>query len=93
MAYKGFLIQDWLERKKAALTIPPVLSRSKSAVHHQRGNRNTTDCLLSYSCVTGNPTNHKIPKFSQILPVSLAGSVNQIWTICCVLTNLRGPLY
>ena len=30
MADKGFLIQDLLEAKKASLTIPPFLSRTKS---------------------------------------------------------------
>ena len=30
--------------------------------------------------------------FRSKLPISLLGTVNQIWTVCCLLTNFMEPL-
>ena len=94
MADKGFLIQDLLEAKKASLTIPPFLSRTKSL---QFSAKEVTDTQqIARLCIHVERAIRRIKEyqiFERVLPLSFAGSVNQIWTICCLLTNFKGSLY
>lgn len=94
VADKGFLIQDLLEPKKATLTIPPFLSRTK---YLQFTSKEVTETQqIAYLRIHVEWAIRRIKEyqiFDKVLPLSLAGSVNQIWTICCLLTNFRGPLY
>ena len=94
MADKGFLIQDLLEPKKATLTIPPFLSRTKSLQFTSKEVTETQQiALLRIHVERAIRRIKEYQIFDKVLPLSLAGSVNQIWTICCLLTNFRGPLY
>lgn len=34
----------------------------------------------------------KFHLFDKNIPLTMFGSINQIWTICCLLTNFFGPL-
>lgn len=95
MADKGFLIQDLLETKKANLTIPPFLLRAKS-LQFSLETEVTDTQQISHLHIHAEREIGQIKEyqiFEQVLPLSLAGSVNQIWTICCLLNNFRGPLY
>ena len=94
MADKGFLIQDLLEPKKATLTTPPFLSRSRSLQFTSKEVTETQQIArLRIHVERAIRRIKEYQIFDKVLPLSLAGSVNQIWTICCLLTNFRGPLY
>ena len=94
MADKGFLIQDLLEPKKATLTIPPFLSGSRSFQFTSKEVTETQQIArLRIHVERAIRRIKEYQIFEKVLPLSLAGSVNQIWTICCLLKNFRGPLY
>ena len=92
MADKGFLIQDLLAPKNASLVIPPFLGEkghfsqaevekthevARLRIHVERAIRR----IKEYHILDG------------VIPLNLAASVNQIWTVCAILTNFRGPLF
>lgn len=92
MADKGFTIQDLLVKKKASLVIPPFLGEApqfraseviltqdiaRLRVHVERAIRRVKEFKI----------------FQNMIPLSIAGTISQIWTVCVLLTNFRGPLF
>ena len=92
MADKGFLINDLLASKNVALVIPPFLGEkghfstgevqrthdiARLRIHVERAIRR----IKQYHILDG------------VIPLNLAASVNQIWTVCAILTNFQGPLF
>jgi hypothetical protein len=92
MVDKGFTIQDLLDKKGASLVIPPFLREEEQfqssevimtqqiarlRVHVERAIRRVKEFKI----------------LQQIIPLTIAGSVSQLWTVCALLTNFRGPLF
>ena len=92
MADKGFTIEDLLSPLNCSLNIPPFLSEkvqfskedvertqkiAKLRIHVERAIRRVKE-------------NHL---FDAVIPLSLASSINQIWSVCCMLSNFKGPLF
>ncbi|CAG2207149.1 unnamed protein product [Mytilus edulis] len=92
MADKGFLINDLLKTKQASLVIPPFLGQkgkfskdevektheiARLRIHVERAIRRIKEYHL----------------FDKVIPLNMASSINQIWTVCAILTNFRGPLF
>ena len=92
MADKGFLIQDLLENVGACLIIPPFLGNkvkfskdevcktqqiARLRIHVERAIRRCKEYHI----------------FDNVLPLSVAGTVNQMWSVCCLLTNFKGKLF
>ena len=91
MADRGFDIQDLMAAKQAKLFIPP--KRQSTADQFSK-----EDCFETMR--TANVRIHverAIRRvkgwhiFDQVLPLSMAGVVNQVWTVCCLLTNWQAP--
>lgn len=91
MADKGFTIRKLLQERGVTLNIPKFLSNkvqfttseiqtteeiAKLRIHIERMNRRIKE-------------NHL---FDSPIPMSLSGSVNQLWTVACLLANFNGPL-
>lgn len=91
MADKGFTIRKLLSEKGVTLNIPEFLSNkrqftvseiehteqvAKLRIHIERMNRRIKEFHL----------------FDTPIPLSLAGSANQLWTVACMLALFKGPL-
>ena len=91
MADKGFNIEDTLMKKNVGLNLPPFLQKkeqfdaeqvletkhiAKVRIHVERAIRRVKEFHF----------------FDAYVPLSLAGSINQIYTVACLLTNFKGPL-
>ncbi|XP_048738589.2 uncharacterized protein LOC125653256 isoform X2 [Ostrea edulis] len=92
MADKGFLIEDLLEKKQASLVIPPFLG--------EKGKFSALEVALTHEIarlrIHVERAIRRIKEyhiFDGVIPLNLASSINQIWTVCAILTNFRGPLF
>lgn len=92
MADKGFLIKDLLSEIQVSLVIPPFLGPSghftadevrktqaiaRLRIHVERAIRRIKEYHI----------------FDKVLPMTLVGSINQLWAVCALLTNFQGPLF
>ena len=91
MADKGFLVENMLKNIGFRLNIPPFL---KSA--HQFDDieaRQTKEIarvrIHVERAIRRVKENHL---FDSPIRLSMMGSLNQLWTIACLMTNFQGPL-
>jgi len=91
MADRGFTIEDSLTPLGVGLNIPPFL-----------GGRQQMDAVevvemqqIASLRIHVERAIRRIKEYdilAAIMPALLAGSANQIWIVCCLLTNLQSPL-
>ena len=91
MADRGFTITDLLKPLNVELNIPSFLE----------GRSQFSEGKVKESQVIASVRIHveraiqRIKKFRQIrneIPLTLHGSINQIWTVACLLCNFMSPL-
>ena len=91
MADRGFDIQDLLAKHDILLNIPPF----KGAGHLQKEDVIATQRIASVRIhverVIGQ-VKQRYHLLQGVIPLSMVGSINQIWTVCCLLTNYRGKV-
>ena len=92
MADKGFDIRDILEPIGCEITIPAFLSSkgqfSKEELVHSKKIHNVR--------VHVERAIRRVKEFhffDNVVPLTVAGSINQIWTVSCLITNFQGPLF
>ena len=91
MADKGFLIDDLLAEKTCSLVIPTFLAQ-KGQFTEAEAQCNTTVANLRVHIERAKRRYKEYHLFDAVIPLNLAGSVNQLWTLACLLANFQGPL-
>jgi len=88
---KGFTISDLLEPIGVGLNIPPFLGlRSQQTPSEAIATQEMASERIYVERAINKVKNFHI--FNQVIPLSLAGSVNQMWTVCAMLTNMPNPI-
>ena len=91
MVDKGFLIEDMLSERGCSLLIPNFLS-CKGQFSSTENSENQIIANLRVHVERAIRRVREYHIFDGVLPLSLAGSVNQIWSVCCMLCNFQDPL-
>lgn len=92
MADKGFTIEDLLTPKNCTLNIPPFL-REKPQFSADDVKKTQEIAKLRIHVERAIRRAKEFHIFDSIVPLSLFSSINQLWTVCCILTNFKGPLF
>ena len=91
MADRGFTIADDLKDLKVELNIPAFLGRRDQLTEDEVIESQTIASVRIHV----ERAIQRVKKFKLIrneIPLVLHGSVNQIWTVCCLLCNFMPPL-
>lgn len=91
MADKGFLIQDLLDKKECTLVIPNFLAH-KGQFTRVETEQNAKIANLRVHVERAIRRFREFHIFDSAIPLNLAGTINQLWAVCCLLTNFQGPL-
>ena len=91
MADRGFTIEDLLVPLGVKLNIPPFLGERDQL----EGSEVVETQQIASLCIHIERAIRRVKEFdilSGVMPASVAASANQIWTVCCLLTNFQNPL-
>ena len=90
MADKGFTIKKVLNEKQVTLNIPPFLSSKKQFTPSEI---KETEQIVKLR-IHIERVNRRIKEYHLFVavPISLIGTVNQLWTVACLLSNFKGPI-
>lgn len=91
MADKGFVIQDLLTPLGCEVVMPSFLSSKGqfSKNDFQKSKKIHNLCVHVESAIRRVKEFHY---FDRVILLTVAGSINQIWTVACLITNFQAPL-
>lgn len=92
MTDKGFLIQDFQDPIGAKLVIPPF-GESKGKFSTDEVSKTQTIARLRIHVGRAIRKCKEYHIFDQVIPLSIAGTENQIWTVCWLLPHFQGKLF
>lgn len=87
MADRGFNIQDLLVKKDLLLNIPPFKGSRASLTKEEviRTQKIATVRIHIERCI--GRVKRLFRLLDRVIPLTLYGAINQIWSVCCLLTN------
>ncbi|XP_076864345.1 uncharacterized protein LOC143516556 [Brachyhypopomus gauderio] len=90
MADKGFQIEGMLAEVGATLIIPPF----KRSVQFTKEDAEKTQAIARLRVLVERAI-RRVKEYhiwDGVVPLSFTGLVNQLWAICCLMSNYQGPL-
>ena len=91
MADKGFDIGEDLQKIGLQLNIPPFL-REKPQFDESEVIRTQTIAKQRIHVERAIGKAKRFLIFNSRLPISSLGTINQLWTVCCLLSNFMDPI-
>ena len=88
MADKGFDIQDLLVKHGLLLNIPPFKGSTALQFSDVQKTQTIARVRIHVERVIGQ-VKRRYRILQSVIPLSTAGSIYQIWSVCCMLTNFR----
>ena len=88
---KGFNIDDLLCSKGVKLNLPPyLLNRAQFSPEEVKETKTIAKVRIHVERAIRRIKEYHL--FDNEIPLSLLGTVNQMWTVACLLVNFQGPL-
>ena len=92
MVDKGFRIQDLLDEKCAFRHMPPFLDQCRTQFDADEVLQTQSIARLRVHVERAIRRVKCFHIFDRPVPLTMAGSIDEIWAVCCLLTNFRGDL-
>ncbi len=91
MADKGFTVENLLKKKGVALNIPPFLEdKGQFSTEEIEKTETIASLRIHVERVIRRIKEHHL--FDSVIPMTMVGSINQVWAVACMLSNFRGPM-
>ena len=91
MAEKGFDIEEDLKNIGLQLNIPPFL-KDKPQFNENEVIRTQTIAKHRIHVERAIGKVRNFLSFNTRIPISSLGTINQLWTVCCLLSNFMNPV-
>ena len=90
MADKGFVIDKILSEVGATLIMPPFKRGARFTREDTEKTQNIARLRILVERAIRRVKEYHI--WDTTIPLTLSGSVNQLWVNCCLMSNYQGPL-
>lgn len=90
MADKGFKIKDLLQEKGVGLNLPPFLTQKQFQEDDVQRTQEIASLRIHVERRIQRIKCYHI--FDKAVPLSLGPLINQVWSVCAVLSNMQSPL-